>query len=268
MASAKKPRSDENYEKPSKHRQWQERSERPIAARPMTTDEIEEHRINLVNSYQCNDSDISYDFQKIQDENDEDRDDCLWLKYKMKCIVAGKPTIREVFSIKLPIPEELKRMAEHLRKQQANRSGATRKKPAKAVPTTQTAPQMMPQTQQTTAQTQQTSSTGIIVEDLPIPQTNNSVESGPRVNTEIVDRGMTDNTPPIAHIDPGTNTLHATPQNHTDQNAPLNQSTNSARFATPVQAAQATPITQSAQTVHSETSNRPKLKKPARVVKK
>lgn len=131
-SSGKKNCNDENYEKPSKRRQWQERSERPIAARPMTTDEIEEHRINLVRSYQCEDSDITFDFQKILDENDEDRDDCLWLKYKMKCVVAGKPTVREVFSIKLPIPEELKRMAEHMRRQQASRAGATRKKPVPA----------------------------------------------------------------------------------------------------------------------------------------
>jgi hypothetical protein len=113
--------SDENYEKPSTHKQWQERSERPIATRSMTRKEIEEHRINLVSSYQCEDGDITYDFQKILNENDEDRDDCLLLIYKMKCIMGGKPTIRDIFSMKLPIPEEVRTMAEQLRKQQANR---------------------------------------------------------------------------------------------------------------------------------------------------
>lgn len=130
-----KPRSDEFYEKPSKHRQWQEKSERPIAARPMTSAEIEDHRKNLVESYQCEDGDITIDFQKIQDENDEDRDDCLWLKYKMKCVVAGRPTVREIFSIKLPIPEELKRMAEQMRKEQAARARGNKKPTgAKALP--------------------------------------------------------------------------------------------------------------------------------------
>ena len=127
MSDRKKAKSDENYEKPSKHRQWQERSERPIAARAMTEYEIENHRLLLVSSYQCDDTDITYDFQKIQDENDEDRDDCLWLKYKMKCITAGKPTIRDVFSIKVPIPEELKMMAQRMRKEQAARTRAQRK---------------------------------------------------------------------------------------------------------------------------------------------
>ncbi len=118
MAAYKK-KEDENYEKPSKHKMWNERSGRPVATRPMTKDEIEEHRVNLVRSYQCENDDITIDFQKITDENDEDRDDCIWLKYRMKCILAGKPTIRDVFIIKLPIPDGVRQMAENLRKQQA-----------------------------------------------------------------------------------------------------------------------------------------------------
>lgn len=131
-SNRKKEKDDENYEKPSKHKQWQERSEKPIAARAMTKEEIEEHRLHLVQSYQCEDSDISYDFQKIIDENDEDRDDCLWLKYKMKCVVAGKPTVREIFNIKIPIPDDIRRMAEQMRKQQASRTPM--RKPLKALP--------------------------------------------------------------------------------------------------------------------------------------
>jgi hypothetical protein len=127
MSERKKAKSDENYEKPSRHRQWQEKSERPIAARAMTEYEIENHRMLLVSSYQCDDTDITYDFEKIKDENDEDRDDCLWLKYKMKCVVAGKPTIKDVFSIKVPIPEELKIVAQKMRKAQAARTRAQRK---------------------------------------------------------------------------------------------------------------------------------------------
>ncbi len=102
-----------------KRAQWQERSERPIATRPMTKAQIEEHRRNLVLSYKCDDEDITYDFEKIFDENDEDRDDCLLLIYKQACIWKGKPTRREIFRMKLPIPEELKMMAEQLKKQGA-----------------------------------------------------------------------------------------------------------------------------------------------------
>ena len=122
-------------EKPSEKRQWRERSRAPVAIRPMTGDEIEEHRRNLVASYQCEDSDITTEFQKIYDENDEDRDDCLFLKYYMKCVVAGKPVVREIFTVKLPIPEELRRMAEQMRQQRAKRTGVARPQRAGAPPT-------------------------------------------------------------------------------------------------------------------------------------
>ncbi len=112
-------REDENYEKPSTHKLWNERSSRPIATRPMMKSEIEDYRRVLVNSYQCDDNDITFDFQKITDENDEDRDDCIWLKYKMKYIEKGKPSYREIFNIKLPIPDEIRKMAEDLRRQRA-----------------------------------------------------------------------------------------------------------------------------------------------------
>jgi len=102
--------ANSDYEKPSQRGQWHERSERPVAARPMTPVEIEEHRVNLVKSYNCDDKDITYDFQKILDDKDEDRDDCLWLKYRMKCVYSGKPTVRDIFSIKIPIPEEIRQL--------------------------------------------------------------------------------------------------------------------------------------------------------------
>lgn len=116
-----KTKEDENYEKPSKHKMWHERSARPIASRVMTKIQIEEHRLNLVRSYKCRDDEITFDFQKIMDENDEDRDDCLLLIYEMKCVVASKPVVREVFTIKLPIPDEIRKMAEAARKNQAPR---------------------------------------------------------------------------------------------------------------------------------------------------
>ena len=107
-----------NGEKPSKYTQWLERSDRPTTSREMTRTEIEEHRINLVRSYHCSDADVIYDIERIIDEEDEDRDKCLWLRYKIKCLDGGT---REIFSIKILVPEELKRVAENMRKQQADK---------------------------------------------------------------------------------------------------------------------------------------------------
>ena len=118
-----------NSEKPSTTQQWQEKVEKPIAARPMTTNEIEEFRQILIKSYRCEDSDITFNFQKIQDEQDEDRDDMLLLKYMMPCIISGKRQLREIFTTKLPIPEELRRQAKEIQRQQAA-AGRTRPPPA------------------------------------------------------------------------------------------------------------------------------------------
>ena len=107
----------EDKEKFSSRRQWQERSDRPVATRSMTREQIEEFRQVLANSYHCDIADISYEFEKIFNENDEDRDDCLILHYKMKSIWHGKPTLRTIYSLKLPIPEELKMMAEKMKRQ-------------------------------------------------------------------------------------------------------------------------------------------------------
>jgi len=111
--------ADENYEKPSRTKQWQERSERPTVTRSMTRDEMEEHRQNLAASYRCDIEDISYDFQKIADTNDEDRDECLWLKYRMKCVIKGKPSIRDIHTLKIPLPERIRKQGEQMRQQRA-----------------------------------------------------------------------------------------------------------------------------------------------------
>lgn len=104
-------------EKPSKCGQWLENDDTPIATRSMNKQEIEEHRKNLVQSYKCSDNEIYYKFQKIVNEEDEDRDDCLWLKYYLKCVVDSIPTDREIFRIKLPIPEDLRKLADQMKKQ-------------------------------------------------------------------------------------------------------------------------------------------------------
>ena len=124
-------------EKPSKYQQWLERDDGPVSTKSMNKSQIEEHRKNLVTSYKCADGDITYKFQKILNEDDEDREDCLWLKYNLKCVIDGIPTDREIFKIKLPIPEELRKMADQMKCQkllnsQKNRAPSTpqtKKKP-------------------------------------------------------------------------------------------------------------------------------------------
>jgi hypothetical protein len=108
----------DNTEKVSKSRQWQERASRPIAARPQTKQEIEEFRRVLLQSYEIFDDPeaIEFEFRKITDENDEDRDDCLMLVYRMKCVVDGKPLKRDIFTSKIPIPPEIKMMAQQRKK--------------------------------------------------------------------------------------------------------------------------------------------------------
>ncbi len=132
--TSRRRKYDENYEKPSKHKQWQERAEAPVAVRPMTRDEIEEYRQNLVASYGCDDKDITFNFVKIKEEEDDgDRDDCIWLKYKMRCVRAGRPCVSEIFTLKLPIPDTVKQQAEELYRRQAARV-PTQNKPPRMLP--------------------------------------------------------------------------------------------------------------------------------------
>ena len=107
-------------EKPSKTRQWQERSERPVATRPMTPAEILAFRQLLADSYKCDVKFIDFEFEKIQDEKDTDRDDCLWLIYKMQC--TGTSGKRDIFRMKLPIPEDVRKAGEAERRRRANQN--------------------------------------------------------------------------------------------------------------------------------------------------
>jgi len=109
---------DENYVKPSNHKQWQERSDMPVIHNRMTKGKIEEHLMNLVTSYGCDKGDISYDFEKITDRDDEDRDECLLLVYKMKVFRYGKWETVVIFQEKCLIPEHLKKQAERMKQEQ------------------------------------------------------------------------------------------------------------------------------------------------------
>jgi hypothetical protein len=97
---------------PSNRRQWQERPRVPTIKREMPLEEIEYFRKSLVNSYGCKDSDITYEFKKINEKydiKDEDMDNYLRLKYKHACIVHNVPQNKTIFTFKIPIPERLKK---------------------------------------------------------------------------------------------------------------------------------------------------------------
>ena len=68
---------DETHTKPSKDKQWQEKSTHPVISNKMSTKDIESHRRNLLDMYDADDKDITVHFKKIIDKNDEDFDDCL-----------------------------------------------------------------------------------------------------------------------------------------------------------------------------------------------
>jgi hypothetical protein len=103
-------------EQPSTTRQWTERSGAPIATRAMTKTEIEEHKALLMQRFgYTNPDDMKWEFSKIQDEKDNDRDDCLWLKYFMKVEAKGQMVWRECFTLKIPIPDKLRKTAEAMR---------------------------------------------------------------------------------------------------------------------------------------------------------
>ncbi len=69
----------------------------------LTKDDIDELHNNLASSYQCDIATIDYDFEKVTDVDDEDYNDTVRLVFYMGA--------REIFNIKMAIPEELKQMA-------------------------------------------------------------------------------------------------------------------------------------------------------------
>lgn len=123
-----------DYEKPSKRKRWEERADKPIIDRPMTVADIEEYRRFLVASYDCEQEEIAWEFRRIRDEDiDEDRDDYIWLKYKIRVIEDKKIVMRDIFSIKLPIPESVRATAGEARRRQ-DAGVATHHRPIRALP--------------------------------------------------------------------------------------------------------------------------------------
>lgn len=78
----------------------------PTSSKDLTAEDINLLHQNLASAYQCPMDDIEYDFQKITDEYDEDREDYIWLVYKLHG--------REIFTYKMLIPEEIKEMLKYI----------------------------------------------------------------------------------------------------------------------------------------------------------
>lgn len=101
----------DHYVKPSEEKQWHERSDAPSIINEMKKEEIEGHRRNLIAMYGCKESDITFQFVRIDDLDDADRNDFIHLKYYLKCVVHNEPQIKEIFSIKVKIPDEIRTAA-------------------------------------------------------------------------------------------------------------------------------------------------------------
>ncbi len=127
---------DEYHDKPSTRKQWHEESKRPVITHRMTKQDIEDHRRNLLAMYKCDDDAITVSFMKITDKADDDYDDCLILIYKLKCVRHSKQENRNIYSIKIPIPDSLKQQAAKIRAEELARSQQIRALPAPEQPET------------------------------------------------------------------------------------------------------------------------------------
>jgi hypothetical protein len=127
--SKTKKKFDEFYEKPSKHRGWMERGDAPVITRNMNGDDIRKFAVVLAQSFTgATPEDIKFEFERIADENDEDRTDCIWLRYFIKCINSkGEPDTKNIYNVKIPVPERLRGKSE-----QASATAGPKRAPARA----------------------------------------------------------------------------------------------------------------------------------------
>ncbi len=87
----------------------------------MTDDEMKEFRTVLAQSWKCPESEISIEFNVITDDLDEERYDCIFLKYMLSSFVNDKLEVRPIFKLKIPIPQHVKdgvKKAEQEKKQE------------------------------------------------------------------------------------------------------------------------------------------------------
>jgi hypothetical protein len=100
------------YNVPAEGKQWQEKSYEPIVVDSITRVQILEIQAAFAKSYHCNIKEITTKFNKISNKDDDDRGVCLLLTYNYTYMDRGKMVNRVIFSIKVPVPEDIKQRAE------------------------------------------------------------------------------------------------------------------------------------------------------------
>ena len=120
-------------ERATDKRQWRETSYKPVAIKRITSAEIEETRRAFTASYKCPVECIGRRFESVRDNGDIDRNDCVVLIFSITEVSKGKGRTRDIWSTKIPIPEDIlqRAQADLEKKREAARQEA-REKAARA----------------------------------------------------------------------------------------------------------------------------------------
>ncbi len=109
--------------------------------------DVDSFKVSLAASYQILPAEITHKFEAIEDVNDDDRRNCVYLVYYMaKDIALGGQTVasdkqRRVFRIKMPLSEELKKKAAARINNNSPFNSAPALRPLSLLPTAQPQPQ-------------------------------------------------------------------------------------------------------------------------------
>lgn len=104
------------YNTPSDEYQWAEKSSSrqtwenkhsPFAPKLWSKSEIKYFKDILAASYNCNSADIVHKFARIDNDMDDDRHHCVLLKYILKFVSNGEYKEREIYNIKILVPDEI-----------------------------------------------------------------------------------------------------------------------------------------------------------------
>lgn len=138
------PLGGSDEDKFSTRSQWQERSSRPVAARPMTVSELEEFRsiLQINEGVTPEGTGVSFTFVPIVNRADEDAGEYIHLIYKSATRIGPGGTFQptDVWRMKIPIPEHIKRQYDEALRASGyyNTPAPVRRRPAIAPAPTQT----------------------------------------------------------------------------------------------------------------------------------
>jgi hypothetical protein len=108
---------------------------------PWTREDIDTMTNSLAKSYKILPAEITHKFEKIDDVNDDDRFRCVYIVYYMKreMVLGGQSKLsdrdRQIFKVKMPLSEEMKRKAEELRRRTSPYAMAPALRPLMPLPT-------------------------------------------------------------------------------------------------------------------------------------